>query len=474
MSIVLGRFIPFLVLAFLSHLVLAQGTPTTIHSASEANQLLNQLLQRAPKDGSTPELVKQILKSTDIKANDKLNPQLEFDLQKGVIKHPDWLLGDELYRAAKANQKEMFAALLPRLTGTVDYGERQVGSNPIIRTQKYDYTAATTQLNLKQLVYDFGASWDLWKSSDIRSKAVAERVKVSRSELVLQAMTAALEEQRALLHLSWTSVLMLERQKYLDKINERFEIGAGTIYDVARAKAKLAEATSSNRFNQQKHQSARLLKSQYGLPEEFRLPPLVVNLKQIRQDLDTHPVLREARYYLDSAQLEASANSAMALPRISLEANTSRRDIAGYNYPMNDSSVLLTMTYNFMTGGAEGAKKDQAVARLGQARADYESRMLKMRVELDRSLNEYQAHLTSMRDARELLESFTGMYLAQKELFQLQRGSLTELANTEDDLSQATKNYINAWIDYSVSAYRLHHTNGTLLSLVGLYTTVGD
>jgi outer membrane protein TolC len=177
---------------------------------------------------------------------------------------------------------------------------------------------------------------------------------------------------------------------------------------------------------------------------------------------------------LDSAQLETGASSAMALPRFSLEANTSRRDINGYSNAINDNSVLLTMTYNFMAGGADMAKKDQAVARFGQARADYESRQLKLRVELDRSLREYKAHLGSMNDSRELLVSFTNMFLAQKELFELQRGSLAELANTEDDLSQATKNYINSWIDYSISAYRLHHANGSLLPLVGLYSTVSD
>jgi adhesin transport system outer membrane protein len=267
---------------------------------------------------------------------------------------------------------------------------------------------------------------------------------------------------------------MVERQKYVDKIIERFDIGAGTIYDVAKAKAKLAEASSANRFNQQKYQSATLLKSQYGLPEDFRLPPLAVDLKKINTQIDHHPVLKEARYYLDSAQLETSASAAMALPRFSLEANSSRRDINGYPGAINDSSVLLTMTYNFMAGGAEVAKKDQAVARFGQAKADYESRQLKLRVELDRSLREYNAHLDSMNDSRDLLVSFTNMFLAQKELFELQRGSLTELANTEDDLSQATKSYINAWIDYSMSAYRLHHANSSLLPLVGLYITVSD
>jgi outer membrane protein TolC len=314
----------------------------------------------------------------------------------------------------------------------------------------------------------------MWKSSDIRSKAVAERVKISRSELVLQALNASLEEQRALLHSSWTAVLMVERQKYVDKITERFDIGAGTIYDVAKAKAKLAEASSANRFNQQKHQSAQLLKSQFGLADNFRLPPLIVELNKIDKDIDQHPVIKEAKYYLDSAQLETSASSAMALPRFSLEANTSRRDINGYSNVINDNSVLLTMTYNFMAGGADMAKKDQAAARFGQARADYESRQLKLRVELDRSLREYKAHLGSMNDSRELLVAFNNMFLAQKELFELQRGSLTELANTEDDLSQATKNYINSWIDYSISAYRLHHANGSLLPLVGLYTTVSD
>lgn len=463
-----------LVVLLTSFFGVAVAQPIATKKELSADQLLNQLIQRSPKGGGTPELVLQLLKSTDIRANPKLTPQLEFELQKGVIKHPDWMLGDELYRAAKANQKESFAALLPRLTGTMDYGQRQVGSNPLIRTQSYDFTAATAQLNFKQLLYDFGGSWDMWKSSDIRSKAVAERVKISRSELVLQALNASLEEQRALLHSSWTAVLMVERQKHVDRIIERFDIGAGTIYDVAKAKAKLAEATSANRFNQQKQQSAQLLKSQFGLSENFRLPPLIVELNKIDKDINQHPLIREAKYYLDSAQLETSASSAMALPRFSLEANTSRRDINGYSNVINDNSVLLTMTYNFMAGGADMAKKDQAAARFGQARADYESRQLKLRVELDRSLREYSAHLGSMNDSRELLLSFTNMFLAQKELFELQRGSLTELANTEDDLSQATKNYINSWIDYSISAYRLHHANGSLLPLVGLYTTVSD
>ena len=440
--------------------------------SSNSDALLDDLMARAPKELGSSTMAKQLLSLLKQPVFPKLTPKIEFEIQKGIIVHPEWTVGDEMYRAAKANQKEMMAALLPKLTGGVDYGDRQVGTNPMTRSQKYDYRSSTAQMSLKQLLYDFGASWNMWKSSDMRAQAVAARVKVARSDLVLQAISAGLEEQRALLHTMWAPTLVEERQKFVNKVTERFDLGGGTIYEVAKAKAKLSEAMSAQRFNHQKHRSATLLKTQYGLSEGFVLPPLKITQVNHKTDIDDHPLMEEADFYVKSAELESTATASLALPRLALEANSSRRDFSGYSQNMNDSSVLVTLTYNFMSGGADSAKTDQAGARLAQAKSERMTKKMRLTVEVDRAFTEYKAYHDSMNDSKENLHAFMSMYLAQKELFELQRGNLMELANTEDDLSQAMKLFINNWIDYSISSYRLHHAQGDLLPLVGLYSNV--
>lgn len=454
------------------HFVAPKSDPKTQTLGSDSESLLNDLIARAPKDLGSSTMAKQLLTLLNQPMMKKLSPKQEFEIQKGVIVHPEWMVGDEMYRAAKANQKEMMAALLPKLTGGIDYGDRQVGSNPMTRSQKYDYRSSTTQMSLKQLVYDFGASWNMWKSSDMRAEAVAARVKIARSDLVLQAVSASLEEQRSLLQVMWSTTLVEERQKFVNKVTERFDLGGGTIYEVAKAKAKLSEAMSAQRFNQQKHRSALMLKSQYGLGQDFVLPPLKISQVKHQTDIDGHPLMEEADFYIKSAELESSATSALALPRLALEANATRRDFNGYNQNMNDSSVLLTLTYNFMSGGADSAKTDQAGARLAQAKSEKMAKMMRLSVDVDRAFTEHKAYYDSLNDAKENLHAFMSMYLAQRELFEMQRGNLMELANTEDDLSQAMKLFINNWIDYSISSYRLHHAQGDLLSLVGLYSKV--
>ena len=447
---------------------------SSVVAAPNAIELLRRLNEASKDPGGPPivRIVTWLRRASELDRPEKGIPDAARQtFIEAVRSHPDWQSPESSVKAAEGQKREAEAGMYPQVAGGVDYGRRGYGKNPLSGANQYAYNATTSQVSLKQLLYDFGATDSAYKSAEDRKMAAEARAAVTRSELLLRALASSIDAQRMEVHRLWLENFLRQREQTTEKITRRFEIGAGTIYDIAKADIKLNEAKNQLREYEAKRRSAKIALAEYGLPEDFFIPtylgPWVSGERFTSQ---VHPVIQEALALKNSAMKEVEAGRARTLPRIALElSQTDRQYDSQYSgTKATDTSVLVTLSYNFYTGGADSARITQAAARFDMASNEVDAKTKSVDTLIRRTNEEMQLYQDAFDTRRAALDAANSSYLAAIQLFSLNRGSLVDLQRAEDDLSEKARQLIDHWFDGAQATYRLLHVKNQLLGWLGL------
>lgn len=457
----------------------ALGFATSINAASVPDQTeriedYRVLTEKIVKErAATPE--DEILRFAGlIRSSVKVNPwnawkdqQTKSVIISAAIQHPDWSSSYAGVDYAKAIADETKGTLLPQLSGGVDYGDRQFGANPITRSTLTKYTSTSMQLNVKQLLYDGFSRWDAWKSTEQKAEAQKLRAEIQQSEVILKLLEASLNKQRFELQKYWVLKFNDQRKKTVDKIIKRYNLGASTIYEIARSELKTHDAGVSLEQIDQQYKNAISIAQEFDLPFDLNLPSIAEavtnNDSELEQIIAQHPVLKEAELLVASAQLElVSAQSRRTAPQVNLELYRGGRDFNGYSQNTNDSSMLVTLTHNLYSGGSDTAKLTQASARLMQMKDDMSSRQKTLRTTLIKTGADVNALLSALKYRQAAVDASVAGFAATSKLFEINRGNLTDFQRVEDDLNEKVRMLIDNWFDLSISYFRHLHVSNTL------------
>lgn len=166
-----------------------------------------------------------------------------------IANQPQILTGKAQLKVAQAKVLESRGALLPQLSGTAAYTRSTAnyvmrpGSLPSTlatiannRSTNHSYNYFNFGLSAEQLIYDFGQSWDSWKS--LKDKVVAQdaNLRATQASVVLNVRTAffSAREKKELLQVA---VDTLSNQKLHVEQTQGF-VAVGTQPDIALAQAK--------------------------------------------------------------------------------------------------------------------------------------------------------------------------------------------------------------------------------------------
>lgn len=395
--------------------------------------------------------------------------QVKSALVSAAIQHPDWSASYSSIDYANAIAQENKGALLPQLSGGVDYGERQYGSNPITRSSDTQYVSTSMQLTMKQLLYDGFSRWDAWKSSEQKARAQELRAGIQQSEVILKLLEANLNKQRLELQKYWLLKFNDQRKKTVEKITKRYAIGASTIFDIARSELKTHDVGVSLAQTDQQYKNALSVFQEFDLPLDLSFPTVAELIPNSSQDLDRvvadHPVIKESEQLIESARLELeSAQARRNSPQVNLEIYKGGRDFNGYAQRTMDSSVLLTLTHNIYSGGSDSAKLSQASSKLMQSKDDLSARKKTIRTTLVKSASDVNALSESLNYRKLAVESSIASFAASSKLFEINRGNLTDFQRVEDDLNDKVRQLIDNWFDLSIAYYRHLHVSDSLKS----------
>lgn len=394
--------------------------------------------------------------------------------QKAVLSNPEVLQRWHAYQAADGERDAAFGGYLPRLDFTAGRGQERRDTP----TSRGNYTVNSQALTLTQMLYDGFAT-----RNEVRRLDHARRVRMF--ELYDASENAALEAARAFFDVSrYRKLVALAEENYVrhrsvfDQIQRKVQAGVGRRVDLEQAAGRLALAesnllTETSNLHDVSARFQRIVGEPPG--KEMEDPPLLS--KGVPADMNAaqqiaqsrNPTLLAAIENVRSADAASAARKAAFQPRVDLRLREDRgRDLSGIIGQSSIRTAEVLLNWNLFNGLSDIARVRQ-YAEQGNVARDVR----------DKTCRDIRQTLAiAYNDTRKLVEQLT--YLDQHQLsiekardayrkqFDIGQRTLLDLLDTENELFQARRAYVNADLDLTTAYGRTHAGFGNLLAVLGL------
>jgi outer membrane protein len=242
---------------------------------------------------------------------------------------------------------------------------------------KADLSTFRQVLAVEQQLYSGGETTALVSRAENAVRAERARLAAVEQDVFLEtvAVYTAVLRDRAVVELARANEKSLEKQ--LQAARDRFRLGAVTRTDVAQAESRLARAIAE-RLRAEGELAVsdadflRLVGEAPGVLEPVGLPePLPTSLEEALEAVETHPIVRAARYALDGARDETDAALSALKPRLWLHGEASYASDPDLTYSRQSELALgATLKVPLYQGGGEHARVRQSRQTALQRRYD--------------------------------------------------------------------------------------------------------
>jgi adhesin transport system outer membrane protein len=459
----------------------ANGAPTATSSAGTSASTASAAIAGRPREPLRVHAVgDQLIGFLDGVIRDSQEPgrriafgPLREKISRAVDENPDALALGEQRSLVGEQTREAFAAFLPQVSSNSDGGQRRYGRNTVIGSPEREQNGLALGLTIRQTVYDFGAIGGSVDAARQRERAVDARIDAKRSELLLRAIFAYYEVYRSRRLLTLAKMNALARDEIVSFVRERADLGGSARSDVLRAQARLADAqagivAADNRLKAAEAAYREAFASdapaELELPEDVALDPLRYN--DPRAAGLANPQALEAFALRDAARSDAASAKARLLPSLGLEANVTRRDLFGNGDPATDRSVVGVIRYNFYTGGAETARRNQAVQRAAQAEQEAQSAVRQLERAIRQGTGDVENSDAALATRRDAVNVAIASLAAVREQFAYRRGTLLDLLRAQEDLFVVGRDLIDTLTDRATARFRLLHLTADLVPVM--------
>lgn len=397
--------------------------------------------------------------------------------QEAVLRNPEVQAKWHAYKEATENVGIAKGRYYPSLDLNAGIF-REWKDEPAAAGGDRDFTSRGVELRLNQILFDGFAT-----RSDVKRLNYAQRVRYY--ELLDASETAALEAMRAYNDvLRYRALHKLAEQNYVqhravyEQIQRKVKLGVGRGVDLEQASGRLALAESNllTEASNLHDVSARYQRIVGSLPAEemAALPKLTQDVPPktadaLRKAYELNPQLAAANENIVSSMADVDVKRAPYYPRLDLQAAQSWGwDTDGIDGTYDNRKIGLALNYNLFRGGSDAAGERAAVERVSIAKdlRDKVCRDVRQTLtiahndisRLGEQLQYLEQHLTATEKARD----------AYRKQFDIGQRTLLDLLDTENELFEARRAYLNASHDYTQAYGRTHGATGTLLASIGL------
>ena len=396
-------------------------------------------------------------------------------VQQAVLTNPEIDARVHAFESADSERDVAFGAFLPRLDVSASVGRDQ---NELPRETRYNRNSTTVALT--QLIYDgfatsnevdrldFARRVRLYELYDITENTTLEVVRAYADVLRHRALTGLSEEN------------YVRHRSVFSQISEKTNAGVGRRVDLEQAAGRLALAesnllTDTSNLYDVSSRFQRLVGTLPGpnmeMPNDLNkdMPP---NLNAALKMADRNPALLAAIENVRSANSSAKIRNAAFQPRFDFRLRNERGDnISTINVPTGESKINtaeVVMTWNLFNGGSDRARVRQYAEQINVARDLRDKTCRDLRQTLSIAFNDTRKlteQLIYMDQHQLSIEKARDAYRMQ---FAIGQRSLLDVLDTENELFQAKRSYVNSEFDLSVAYARTNAGMGTLFSSLGL------
>lgn len=405
---------------------------------------------------------------------------LQGAVSKGVMTNPEYGVVASSRRATDEELRQAYALYFPSIDARADGGVEYT-DDPVTRggsgerdEELWRYDASLT---LTQMLFD---GWET-KYENERQKArvlssahrvreTAELVGLSIVEFFLEVM-----RQRELLAISRENVA--DHIAILEQIQDGVSAGRSTQADLEQAKARLASARAQESTIRQQ---LRIAESNFNRevgedPKDLILPMVPVDSlspdveEEIKQVLANSPTLDIFEADIDVAYAEYKGTGSTLYPQFDLQVNGRQgHDLGGVQGRDRSASALVVMNWNMYRGGADVARVREFTHRHQQAK---EERAEAARAIEDDVRQTWARMVSSGERAREFAAQAAAnqeVVRAYKDQFTLDRRTLLDVLDAQNELFVSRSNSINAEFLEMFSVFRILALKGELLPTLGV------
>ncbi|MBX2834455.1 MAG: TolC family outer membrane protein [Micavibrio sp.] len=416
----------------------------------------------------------------DERLHESLSISMKEAVATGLATNPEYGVVAASRRATDEELEQGKALYLPSIDMRTDAGFEH-SDDPATRSglgsdteNLWRYDASLT---LTQMLFDgFETKYEVARQQ-ARIASAANRVRETAELVGLSIIEAYLEvlRQRQLLVIARLNVE--DHISILDQIAQGVTGGRSTQADSEQAKARLAaaKATESNT-----RQALRVAESQYRRetgdePGQLSMPVIPFDSlsadvnAEVEKTLAYSPTLDIHEADIEVAYAEAQQTKSTMYPQVDFQVNgRTGKDLNGVHDVDKSASALVVMNWNLYRGGADMARAREFIHRHQQAKES--------RADVSRSVeNDVRQTWASMISAGERAREFaaqadanTEVVKAYKDQFSLDRRTLLDVLDAQNELFVSRSNTINAEFLEIFAVYRLLALKGSLLPALEL------
>ncbi|MEF1291660.1 TolC family outer membrane protein [Vibrio sp. M260118] len=342
-----------------------------------------------------------------------------------------------------------------------------------------ELTRKEATLTLTQLLWDGSATLNDMDRTAADAESVRYQLISDAQDIALQVTQIYLDATKAyeILALS-ESNLAVHKDIYSD-IKKRVDSGIGSTADLSQVEARLAKAhgnllaAQNNLFDAHTQFKRIVGQSPEGLvfprADQTAIPYTVD--EALETAFNEHPVVKIALADVDSARFQYDQTKGVNYPTFSIEANqTWRDDAGGIEGGSDEFSAMLRLRYNLYNGGSDADRTESAAYQLNKAK-DFRDRTYRS-VEEGLRLSWSALDLTVQQKdfLADHVDSASETVIAYEKQYRLGKRTLLDLLNTENELFEARKGYLDAKYDEQYAKYRVMNATGNLLAALRVAT----
>lgn len=399
---------------------------------------------------------------------------LKDSTQQAVLSNPEVLARWHNFQAAGSEREVASGAYLPSVNLGASAGRDQNDN----RLGKTDFNRNSATLSLNQMLYDgFSTRNEVKRLDHTRLVRLFELYDASEN-IALEVVRAYADILRYRKLVTLAEDNYVRHRTVFEQIQRKAKAGVGRRVDLEQISGRvaLAEAnllTETSNLHDVSARFQRLVGVQPG--KNLENPAALV--KDMPSDIiaalvaanKKHPTLLAAVENIRSVESSFQARRSAYQPRVDFKARAERgNNIDLISGRTNNNTAEVVMSWNLFNGGSDNARVRQSADLINLAHDQRDKACRDVR----------QTLVIAYNDTHKLTEQLT--YLDQHQLsiekardayrqqFDIGQRSLLDLLDTENELFQAKRAFVNAENDLLLAYARTHAGMGTLYSALGL------
>lgn len=402
--------------------------------------------------------------------------------------HPELRMAYLRFKASEKQIEQAKAGYLPTVDLTAGIGYEYTDS-PTTRRQgtvNGDNTAELTRreigLSLKQEIFSgFHTESEVDRTSSA-AKAEQWRLYGMAEDLALEISKVYVDLIKAKELVTLAELNLNTHQEIYEQIKQRTESGFSSSADLSQINGRLAKAHSNliaakNNYLDSQVIFYRVTKQRpknlvTPFPDNYLLPK--TEREGLEIALKNHPVIKSASQDIDAARAQHNSAKSAYLPKVSFEVNANfndnldgedgstliGQDVGGKN---NEVVAMLRFSYNLFSGGKDDAYAKETAYKINEAK--------ELNSNVHRQITEGFILSWNAFEQLNLQKKYIKMHVISskdtqsdyKEQFKVGQRSLLDLLDTENELYQARRDFLNAEFTEISAQYRILHAMGRLV-----------